>query len=232
MHRGPAAAGAPVLVDSPLFAGEDHRAPGADLGSDFVKARQLSISGAVEFTPVVYADDRGTFVSPFEEPEFSAATGRPFELSRTIHSSSRRGVVRGIHFTAMPPAGYKHVYCARGRALDIAVDLRVGSPTFGAWDAVELDGESFRSLYLAEGLGHAFVALEDDTVMSYLCSTRYVPSEELSISPLDPRIGLPIPAGTEPVMSERDTAAVTLDEAAARGMLPDYERCRALFAQP
>jgi epimerase EvaD len=232
MHPRPAAGRVPVLVDSPLFARSSVYTPGPLLGSGVVKARQLSISGAVEFTPVVYTDDRGTFVSPFEEPGFSEATGRPFELSRTIHSTSRRGVVRGIHFTAMPPAGYKHVYCARGRALDIAVDLRVGSPTFGDWDAVELDGESFRSLYLAEGLGHAFIALEDDTVMSYLCSTRYVPSEELSISPLDPRIGLPIPAGMEPLMSERDTAAVTLDEAAAREMLPDYERCRALFPLP
>jgi len=197
-----------------------------------MKARKLAVDGALEFIPTVYPDSRGTFVSPFEEPDFSNAVGRPLSLSRTIHSNSRLGVVRGIHFTAIPPGGDKHVYCSRGRALDIAVDLRIGSPTFGKWDAIELDDRSFHSMYLAPGLGHAFVALEDDTVMSYLCSTRYVPSEELSVNPLDPAIGLPIPAELDKIMSERDTSAPSLGEAAERGMLPDYAHCQEHYALP
>ena len=81
--------------------------------------------------------------------------------------------------------------------------MRVGSPTFGAFEAVELDGRSCRAVYLAEGLGHAFVALEDDTVMTYLCSTPYNPGAEHGISPLDPTLQLPF-SDTEPVLSEKD----------------------------
>jgi dTDP-4-dehydrorhamnose 3,5-epimerase len=111
----------------------------------------------------------------------------------------------------------------------VVVDLRVGSPTFGTFEAVELDGRSCRAVYLAEGLGHAFVALEDDTVMAYLCSTPYNPGAEHGISPLDPALALPWPDG-EPVLSENDAAAPTLAEAAACGLLPDYAACQEWYA--
>jgi epimerase EvaD len=196
-----------------------------------MQVRPLAIAGAFEFTPRVFPDERGLFVSPFQEPAFVQATGhRLFPLAQTNHSRSGRGVLRGVHYTAAPPGSAKYVYCARGRALDIGVDLRVGSPTFGQWDACELDQESFRSVYLPVGLGHAFVALEDDTVMSYLMSASYVPELELSVDMLDPQLGLPIPAGLRPLRSARDGAAPTLAQAQAAGALPDYAQCLALEA--
>ncbi|MFD6068248.1 MULTISPECIES: dTDP-4-dehydrorhamnose 3,5-epimerase family protein [Amycolatopsis] len=188
-----------------------------------MQARKLAVEGALEFTPRVFPDDRGLFVSPYQEEAFIEAHGGPlFPVAQTNHSRSKRGVVRGIHYTVTPPGTAKYVYCPRGRALDIVVDIRVGSPTFGKWDAVLMDQENFRTMYFPVGVGHAFVALEDDTVMSYMISSPYVAENELALSPLDPALGLPIDTDVVPILSERDTAALTLGEAEGQGMLPDY----------
>jgi epimerase EvaD len=202
-----------------------------------MQIRRLAVDGAFEFTPTVFPDDRGLFLSPFQESAFKRATGqRLFPVAQTNHSRSRRGVVRGIHFTTTPPGGAKYVYCPRGRSLDIVVDIRIGSPTFRRWDAVVLDQESFRAVYFPVGVGHAFVALEDDTVMSYLVSSEYVPEHELALSPLDDELRLPIPHDIDPIMSARDTAAPTLAQAVATDLLPDYATCvkleRALWPAP
>ncbi|MGH3313464.1 MAG: dTDP-4-dehydrorhamnose 3,5-epimerase family protein [Streptomyces sp.] len=194
-----------------------------------MEIRELAVEGAVEFTPRVFPDERGSFVSPFQEAAFEKAVGhRHFRAAQTNHSRSRRGVVRGVHFTVTPPGTAKYVYCAQGAALDIVVDIRVGSPTYGRWDAVRLDPVDFRAMYFPVGVGHAFVALEDDTVMSYMLTSGYVAENELALSVLDPELGLPVPDGIDPVMSERDMAAPTLAEARAAGLLPDYATCREL----
>lgn len=190
--------------------------------------RRLSVAGAFEFTPEAYEDERGLFVSPMQEEAFTGAAGRRFTVAQTNHSRSARGVLRGLHFTTTPPGQSKYVYCARGRALDMVVDIRLGSPTYGKWDTIEMDSRSFRAGYFPEGVGHAFLALEDDTVMSYLVSTGYRPELEQAIDPLDPEIGLPWPSGVDFVLSGRDQAAVSLAEAGALGMLPRYENCEAL----
>lgn len=187
-----------------------------------MKVRELSVTGALEFTPDVFPDDRGLFLSPFQGPAFTEATGGRFPLAQSNHSRSRRGVVRGVHFTATPPGCAKYVYCPKGSALDIVVDIRVGSPTYGRWDTVLMDQNDFRAMYFPVGLGHAFVALEDDTVMSYMITSSYVPENELAISVTDPELGLPIPADLVPIYSERDVAAPTLAQARRLGMLPDY----------
>lgn len=189
-------------------------------------ARELEVLGAYEFRPRVFADDRGLFVSPFQETAVRGALGRPlFPVRQTNHSLSRRGVVRGAHYTRTPPGCAKYVYCARGKALDMVIDIRTGSPTYGKWDAVQLDPQDFRAVYLPVGTAHCFVALEDDTVMSYMLSGEYVSEDELALDPFDPELGLPIPGGVEPVVSERDSVAPRLAELAARGELPDYEQC-------
>ncbi|MFJ1647233.1 dTDP-4-dehydrorhamnose 3,5-epimerase family protein [Streptomyces sp. NPDC088258] len=191
-----------------------------------MKARELAVEGALEFTPRVFPDDRGLFISPFQGDAFAEAHGAPFfRVAQTNHSVSRRGVVRGIHFTSTPPGTAKYVYCARGKALDIVVDIRTGSPTFGRWDTVLMDQEDHRTSYFPVGVGHAFVALEDDTVMSYMLSGSYVAEHELALSVLDPALGLPL-TGREPILSDRDRAAPTLAEAWERGLLPDYARCQ------
>jgi epimerase EvaD len=189
------------------------------------KVRALAVEGSYEFTPRVYHDTRGLFVSPLQEDAFVAAVGRRFPVAQTNHSRSARGVLRGVHFTTTPPGQAKYVHCARGRAMDVVVDIRVGSPTFGASEAVCLDAEDFRAVYVPDGVGHAFLALEDDTVMSYLASTPYRPDLEQAIAPRDPELALPWPEGMDFVLSERDTRAVTLAQARVQGLLPRYEDC-------
>ncbi|SFB26092.1 epimerase EvaD [Amycolatopsis marina] len=192
-----------------------------------MRVRELSVEGALELTPKASLDDRGLFVSPFQETHFRRATGRRlFNVAQTNHSQSRRGVIRGIHYTVTPPGCAKYVYCPHGAALDVVVDIRVGSPTFGRWDVVEVDPRTFRSVYFPIGVGHVFVALQDDTVMSYMISGEYVPENELALFPLDLDLGLPLPKDVRPIISERDRMAPTLAEAEQQGLLPRYDKCK------
>ena len=192
-----------------------------------MRSRELTVAGAFEFTPTVFADERGVFASAFQEPAFVETMGhRLFDVAQVSYARSRRGVVRGVHFTRTPPGAAKYVCCVRGRALDIVTDLRTGSPSFGRQDSVLLDQNDFRAVYFPVGVGHAYVALEDDTVMCYLLSLSYRPENELALFPLDPELGLRIPDGIEPVLSARDRDAPTLAEATAAGLLPEYRRCR------
>ena len=185
--------------------------------------RELKVEGAYEITPQVFNDERGFFVSPYQERNFVRYTGRAlFPVVQSSFNKSRRGVVRGVHFTAVPPGMAKYVFSPLGKVLDVVVDLRVGSPRYGMWDSVVLDQRSVRAVYLPVGVGHMTVALEDDTVVSYLLSTEYVRENELAVSPLDPRLELPIPADIDPLLSERDREAPTLEEAERAGILPDY----------
>ncbi len=187
--------------------------------------RRLSVPDAFEFTPRVFPDERGLFVAPYQEDAVREAIGHPMRLAQTNHSVSRRGAIRGIHFADTPPGQAKYIYCPQGSLLDVVVDLRVGSPTFGKWDTALLDTNHFRALYLAEGLGHGFIALEDNTVIAYLCSESYNPGGEHGITPLDPQLDLPWPADVTPILSEKDTAAPTLAEALESGLLPQYDDC-------
>jgi dTDP-4-dehydrorhamnose 3,5-epimerase len=193
-----------------------------------VKVRELGIPDAYEISTDVFPDDRGLFVNPFRAGALAEAIGRPLHVRQTNHSASKRGVVRGVHFSMLPPGQAKYVYVPRGAALDIVVDIRIGSPTYGQHDVVRLDDRDFRAVYLAEGLGHCAVALEDDTVLSYLCSTEYDPGREKGVSPTDPELALPVPADAS--LSPRDTGAPTLAEAAEQGLLPTYEACLAFYA--
>lgn len=192
--------------------------------------RELAVGGAYAFTPTVYPDERGTFCANYTESSFTEAIGHPLRLGQYHNSVSRRGTVRGIHFADVPPGQAKYVTCTRGSMLDVVVDIRVGSPTFGQWDSLVLDPATCVGVYLAEGLGHAFMALEDDTVAAYLCSTEYDPAAEHEIDPFDPALGLPWPDGITPLVSDRDRAAPTLHEAGQAGGLPDYEACLARYA--
>src|SRR5437764_5400423 len=191
--------------------------------------RQLSVPGAYEFTPCVFPDDRGLFVAPFHDGVFREAVGHSLRLGQSNLSVSWRGAIRGVHFADTPPGQAKYIYCPQGALLDVVVDLRVGSPTFGKWDAARLDAENFSALYLAEGLGHGFIALEDDTVMAYLCSEPYNPAGEHGINPLDPQLGLPWPAELTPILSEKDLAAPSLAEALETNLLPHYGDCVAYY---
>lgn len=193
-----------------------------------MNARPLAIDGAWEFTALQFPDERGTFVVWYEEEPFVAVTRRTLDVRKTHHAQSRRGTIRGVHFTMVPPGQAKYVYCPRGKILDVVVDVRIGSPTFGRWDSVVLDPVDFRCVYLSDGLGHAYLALEDDSILVYLCTTAYAPDREAEVDPFDPALGLPWPADVTPIVSARDRAAPSLAAAAERGVLPDYEESMAL----
>ena len=182
----------------------------------------LDIAGAWLVQPKVHADDRGAFLEWFRADHLAAAVGTPFSVAQANHSISGRGVVRGVHFADVPPGQAKYVYCPSGAVLDVVVDLRVGSPTFGRHEAVRLDEENRRAVFIAEGLGHAFCALTDDTAVTYLVSSVFDPAVEHGVSPLDPELALPWPADVPLRLSPKDEAAPSLAEAARTGLLPRY----------
>lgn len=190
-----------------------------------LQARPLTVPDAIELTPRQHADDRGLFCEWYRTDALSEAIGHPLALEQANCSVSRRGVLRGVHFASVPPGQAKYVTCPAGAVLDVVVDIRVGSPTFGAWDSVILDDQDRRALYIAEGLGHAFFALTDNATVVYLCSTGYNPGREHTVDPLDPAIGITWPEGITPVISARDAEAPTLAEAAEKGILPSYDAC-------
>jgi dTDP-4-dehydrorhamnose 3,5-epimerase len=145
-------------------------------------------------------------------------------------SVSKQGTVRGVHFAQVPPGQAKYVQCFQGRILDVVVDIRLGSPSFGQWDAIEIDDQSRTGVYLAEGLGHAFCALSASATVGYLCSEPYAPGREHGINPLDPALGLPWPQGQDSVLSPKDAAAPTLAAAAEAGLLPTWAECQDFIA--
>lgn len=194
-----------------------------------MEARELAVLGTYEIVPPVFTDERGLIAVLHDDQQFVALTGHPmFPVRQCTHSRSVRGVVRGVHYTATPPGSAKYVHCTRGRALDIVVDLRLGSPTWGRWDAVELVGQRPNALFMPTGIGHAFVALEQDTTIHYMLSERFVVENEYAVSVHDPVLGLPLPTDMELLLSSRDREAHTLDEARAAGLLPSYEAALAL----
>lgn len=190
---------------------------------------ELEIKDAYLFTPAIHGDDRGTFLEWFRGDRLSAAIGHDLRLAQANCSVSRRGVLRGVHFADVPPSQAKYLTCVGGAVLDVVVDLRVGSPTFGRWQAVELNDRSRCALYVAEGLGHAFMALSDQATVIYACSEPFAPAREHGVHPLDPDLAIAWPGDVEPVLSPKDAAAPTLAEALDRGMLPRYDDCLAYY---
>jgi dTDP-4-dehydrorhamnose 3,5-epimerase len=193
-----------------------------------VKTRELSIPGAWEITPQIHTDSRGLFFEWFTDSAFTEFAGHPLDLKQANCSVSSAGVLRGVHFAQLPPSQAKYVTCLRGSVFDVVVDIRVGSPTFGKWDAVMLDDQARRTVYISEGLGHAFLALEDDSTVMYLCSAGYAPGREHTINALDPALDIVWPAGAgEPILSDRDREAPTLATVQAEGLLPTWDEARA-----
>jgi dTDP-4-dehydrorhamnose 3,5-epimerase len=193
--------------------------------------RELSIPGAWEITPQPFGDSRGMFFEWLTQTGFAEMTGHRLTLGQANCSVSAAGVLRGLHFAQLPPSQAKYVTCVKGAVFDVAVDIRIGSPTYGQWDSVLLDDVSRRSIYLSEGLAHAFLALQDDSTVMYLCSTPYAPAREHTIAATDPEIGIewPIPADRLR-LSDRDAVAPSLAQVRAAGLLPTWEEARAFTA--
>lgn len=190
---------------------------------------EMKVRDAFRITPSQLSDNRGLFYEAWRIGELTELSGQPFTVKQVNFSVSSRNTLRGIHGTTLPPGQAKLVTCVRGAALDVVVDLRVGSPTFGMFDSTLQEAGSGIGVYLADGLGHAFLALTDDTCMNYLCSEEYVPGTMVDIQALDPALGIPWNASGPLIRSEKDTAAPTLDEAVALGLLPTYEQALASY---
>ena len=196
-----------------------------------MEIRALKIADAFEITPRLFPDDRGVFLESFRGDLLAEAIGHRPEIVQTNVSVSSRGTVRGIHFADVPPSQAKYITALTGSLVDYIIDIRVGSPTFGQWDSVLLDAVDRRAVYLPEGMGHAFAALEDDTTAMYLVTAPYTPSREHGIHPLDPEVGLTLPDGMQaPLLSPKDQAAPTLAEAREQGLLPTYAACREFYS--
>jgi dTDP-4-dehydrorhamnose 3,5-epimerase len=193
-----------------------------------VLIEETKIPGAFAVTPQQHRDDRGVFLEWFRSDRFVEAAGHRFSIAQANCSVSSAGTIRGIHFAQLPPSQAKYVTCPSGAILDVVVDLRVGSPTFGQWDAVQLDDQDRKALYIAEGLGHAFLALEDRTVVNYLCSAPYAPGREHGVHPLDPGVGIDWPTvgrDGSPLthsLSPKDEQAPPLADLVDSGLLATY----------
>ncbi len=198
----------------------------------------LPIAGSWVFTPDQHPDDRGLFLEWFRGPELARAAGHPLDVQQANCSVSDVGVVRGIHYTDVPPGQAKYVTCVSGAVFDVVVDLRVGSPTFGEWTGVQLDAVTRRCVYLAEGLGHGFVSLAPDSAVVYLCSSTYSPTHDRGVNPFDTQLGVSWPthaldgAALRFQLSPKDEAAPTLDDARRAGVLPTLESLDDLRGAP
>ncbi|MEU4996480.1 dTDP-4-dehydrorhamnose 3,5-epimerase family protein [Streptomyces sp. NPDC021622] len=196
-----------------------------------LEIREQDLPDVYVVTPRAFPDNRGVFHESFRKDYLEEAIGRPFVIEQSNLSVSHKGVLRGIHGVVGPMSQAKLVSCARGSAIDIVVDLRVGSPTFGRHQAFHLEQNSATSLFISEGLGHSFLALEEGTVMNYHCSKPYVADAVYTVHALDPALALPWGLTGDPVMSGTDLAAPTAEEAAAKGILPAYEYCLGLYGR-
>jgi len=201
-----------------------------------MNVRELTVPGAWELTPRQHTDERGVFLEWFRSATLRAATGRDLDLVQANASVSGAGVVRGVHYADVPPGQAKYVTCVAGSVLDVVVDLRVGSPTFGRWDAVRLDTAERRAVFLPEGVGHAFMALEDGSTVVYLCSSGYAPEREHGVDPTDPELGIDWPTtGRDglplvPRFSDKDAAAPSLRAALEAGALPRLDEVDAYLS--
>jgi dTDP-4-dehydrorhamnose 3,5-epimerase len=190
-----------------------------------MKTTPLSIDGSWKIDFQRFDDNRGYFYESFKEEDFKTHIGRNFKIKQTNTSSSSKGSVRGIHFAMLPPSQAKLVQCQRGSIRDYVIDIRVGSPTFGKFEVVELGENSASAVFIEEGLAHAFVALENHTVVTYYVTEKYNPEREKGINPLDKTLNVKWP-DLELILSEKDKQAISLDQSKAQGLLPNYDECK------
>ena len=190
-----------------------------------MKTTALKISGSwiIEFQK--FEDNRGYFYESFKEEDFRKLIGRQLSIKQTNTSSSSKGSVRGIHYALVPPSQAKLVQCQRGSIKDYVIDIRVGSPTFGEFEAIELNENAPTAIFIEEGLAHAFVALENNSVVTYYVSEKYNPEREKGINPFDETLNILWPE-IDLILSEKDKAAISLEQAKSQGILTTYDECK------
>jgi dTDP-4-dehydrorhamnose 3,5-epimerase len=186
-----------------------------------MKLTPFDIEGVWIAESPIWSDDRGFFREWFKKDSINEATGRDFCIEQANISLSSKGTLRGIHYSIAPRGQAKWVTCVSGAIKDVIVDIRPQSSTYGKWVEVELRGDSGNAVLISEGLGHGFIALEDNTAVAYLVSTPFSPAHEFEINPLDEKIGVNwgmLPS--EYKISDKDNKAPTLEERNKEGKLP------------
>ncbi|WP_316899683.1 dTDP-4-dehydrorhamnose 3,5-epimerase family protein [Pseudodesulfovibrio indicus] len=173
-----------------------------------LELRQLELPGCLELQPVVRPDARGLFVKTYSKELFEKH-GLCCDIAEDYYSISNRNVLRGMHFQTPPTDHFKLVYCSRGEALDVILDLRKSSPTFGRYAELRLSGDQANMVYLPPGMAHGFLSLADNTTMHYKVSTGYSPAHDSGIlwNSFGKDWGV-----ADPIISERDQSFLPLSQ--------------------
>lgn len=191
----------------------------------------MAVRHAYRIRPTLHRDERGAFFESFRAEAFERATNRAFTPVQTNFSISHRDVLRGMHGVGAPPGQAKFVTCVRGAVMDVVLDLRVGSPTYGHHDTSLLEPGEGIAVFIPEGMAHGFLSLADDSCVNYVFNTPYVPGTPFEIHPFDPDLALPWKPANEPIVAAKDMRAPTLRQARDLGLLPTYQQCLALYAE-
>lgn len=184
-----------------------------------MEMERLEIDGAWIGQSPIYSDERGFFREWFKSSDLELAIGSEFEVAQSNLSMSHRGAMRGIHYSLAPIGQAKWITCVSGSIWDVVVDIRPSSPTFKRWIGVLLSADNGKAIFISKDLGHGFMSLEDNSVVSYMLTSPYSPAEEFEINPLDPELGIGWPLADH-VMSPKDESAPTLAMRLAEGKLP------------
>jgi dTDP-4-dehydrorhamnose 3,5-epimerase len=178
-----------------------------------VKITPLRLAGVLLIEPRIFEDSRGWFYESFNARAFATATGLDVTFVQDNHSLSAKGVLRGLHYQLPPAAQDKLVRVLAGSVLDVAIDVRKSSPTYGQWIAETLSAQNRRQLYVPAGFAHGFVALQDGTEVLYKTTDFYAKEAERSIRWDDPDLAIGWPAGLEPLLADKDSTAPLLNDA-------------------
>ncbi|QQR78969.1 MAG: dTDP-4-dehydrorhamnose 3,5-epimerase [Candidatus Moraniibacteriota bacterium] len=174
---------------------------------------KADIEGLLVVEPDIFRDDRGYFLESYNSDRYREA-GIPDVFVQDNVSVSKKGVIRGLHYQTPPFAQGKLVSVLRGRVLDVVVDIRTGSPTFGRYVAVELSAENHRQFWIPAGFAHGFIALEDDTIFTYKVTNVYDKESDRGVRWNDPALGIAWPTEVPPIVSEKDTKLPLLKDIA------------------
>ena len=185
----------------------------------------LKIDGSWIIDLNIFEDGRGFFYESFRSEIAKKYFGREFSIKQSNTSVSKKGSVRGIHYALVPPSQAKYVQCQKGSIVDYIIDIRVGSPTFSQFVEVDLSATNPQAIFIEEGLAHAFVALEDETVVTYFVSENYNPEREKGINPFDSDLNIKWP-NINLELSEKDKLAISLKEAQVQNLLPMFDDCK------
>jgi dTDP-4-dehydrorhamnose 3,5-epimerase len=178
-----------------------------------------TLPGVLLISPKIFRDPRGFFLETYHEERYRSH-GMSAHFVQDNFSQSVQGTLRGLHAQLKRPQA-KLVRCVLGAVWDVAVDIRVGSPTFGRWAAATLDAENGLQIFIPEGFVHGFVALTEMVQIEYKCSEVYVPDDQLTVRWDDPQLGIPWPSKVAPILSDKDRAAPLLKD--LMDILPRYQ---------